>query len=72
MAWLRFTADHDHRIPPAPWTRAYRAGGRYSVTTPCRDEALRLNRAVSIATPAAAEAAKLSKDPFWVDDAQRQ
>jgi len=63
MAWVRFTADHDHRVGAS--TVAYKAGMRCNVTRACRDEAVALGRAAAIRTPGKAAAQALAADPRW-------
>lgn len=65
MAWLRFTADHDHRTGSS--TIAYKAGHRCHVTRDCHKEALELGRAEAIRAPSKAHAKLLKLNPSWVE-----
>lgn len=72
MAWVRFVRDYDFS-PSAEYrvTIAYLAGGKYPVTSECRDFALMHGVAVEIPTPRREAAAQLKADPHWRADAKR-
>lgn len=67
MAWVRFTADHDHRTALANQTTAYLKGMRCRVTRICAEVAKGLGRAEEIDAPDRATAERLAKDPFAKD-----
>jgi hypothetical protein len=65
MAWLKFSADHDHRV--GSQTTAYLRGMRVRVTRLCAEIATGLKRAVEIPAPNRATAEQLARDPFAAD-----